>query len=79
MDYSRYGKIGRGIIGSGAIEPAHKAIIQKRLKPAGQRWSNKRAQNVLNLRVTNGSNQWSKVIRNIKTAAKNAANLVLTV
>lgn len=63
MDYKRYRKIGCGIIGSGAIESAHKAIIQKRLKQAGQRWSYKGAQNVLNLRVINGSNQWCKVIR----------------
>ncbi len=73
MDYSRYRKIGCGIIGSGAIESAHKAIIQKRLKQSGQRWSNKGAQNVLNLRVINGSGQWNKVIRNIKLAAENAA------
>ena len=73
MDYSRYRKIGCGMIGSGAIESAHKVIIQKRLKQAGQRWSYKGAQNVLNLRVTNGSNQWCKVIRNIKLAARNAA------
>ncbi|MGH2643031.1 MAG: hypothetical protein ACRDE2_03715 [Chitinophagaceae bacterium] len=77
MDYSRYRKIGCGIIGSGAIESAHKAIIQKRLKQAGQRWSYKGAQNVLNLRVTNGSNQWCKVIKNIKLAAHNAALIKL--
>jgi len=73
MDYSRYRKIGCGIIGSGAIESAHKAIIQKRLKQSGQRWSQKGAQNVLNLRVINGSGQWSKVIRNIKLAAEKVA------
>lgn len=73
MDYNRYRKIGCGIIGSGAIESAHKAIIQKRLKQSGQRWSYKGAQNVLNLRVTMGSGQWNKVIRNIKLAAENAA------
>ncbi len=73
MDYSRYRKIGCGIIGSGAIESAHKAIIQKRLKQSGQRWSCKGAQNVLNLRVINGSGRWNKVIRNIKLAAQNAA------
>jgi hypothetical protein len=73
MDYSRYREIGCGMIGSGAIESAHKVIIQKRLKQAGQRWGYKGAQNVLNLRVTNGSNQWNKVIRNIKLAARKAA------
>jgi len=77
MDYSRYKKIGCGIIGSGAIESAHKAILQKRLKQAGQRWSHKGAQNVLNLRATNGSRQWCKVIRKIKLAAKKAPTLNL--
>jgi hypothetical protein len=77
MDYQRYKKTGCGIIGSGAIESAHKAIIQKRLKQAGQRWSYKGSQNILNLRVTNGSKQWSKVIRNIKFAAQNIASIKL--
>lgn len=69
MDYARYRKIGNGIIGSGAIESAHRTIIQKRLKQSGQRWGLTGAQNVLNLRAINGSGQWNKVIRNIKTAA----------
>jgi hypothetical protein len=67
MDYARYAKIGIGIIGSGAIESAHRTVIQKRLKQSGQRWSMKGAQNVLNLRVVYMSNQWHKVINLIKT------------
>lgn len=70
MDYARYRKIGCGIIGSGAIESAHRTIIQKRMKQSGQRWGFKGAQNVLNLRVIKGSGQWNKVIRNIKVAAQ---------
>lgn len=62
MDYARYAKIGSGIIGSGAIESAHRTVIQKRLKQSGQRWGIKGAQNVLNLRVVYMSNQWHKVI-----------------
>lgn len=73
MDYAKYKKMGYGIIGSGAIESAHRTIIQKRLKQSGQRWGLKGAQNVLNLRVTKGSGQWNKVIRNIKLAAQQAA------
>jgi hypothetical protein len=65
--------MGYGIIGSGAIESAHRTIIQKRLKQSGQRWGLNGAQNVLNLRVTKGSGQWNKVIRNIKLAARTAA------
>lgn len=73
MDYARYVKIGNGIIGSGAIESAHRTVIQKRLKQSGQRWSMKGAQNVLNLRVVYMSNQWHKVINLIKTEHVNAA------
>jgi hypothetical protein len=72
MDYARYKKMGCGIIGSGAIESAHRTIIQKRLKQSGQRWGLKGAQNVLNLRAIKGSGQWNKVIRNIKFAAQQA-------
>lgn len=56
IDYSRYKKIGAGIIGSGAIDPiaigsAHRTVVQKRMKQSGQRWSYEGAQNMLNLRV----------------------------
>ena len=77
MDYDRYRKIGCGIIGSGAIESAHRTIIQKRLKQSGQRWGFNGAQNVLNLRVIKGSGQWNKVIRNIKLAAQKAVMINL--
>ena len=73
MDYARYAKIGTGIIGSGAIESAHRTVIQKRLKQSGQRWSVKGAQNVLNLRVVYMSNQWHKVINLIKAEQAKAA------
>jgi hypothetical protein len=57
MKYTEYRKIGCGIFGSGAIESAHRKVIQKRMKQSGQRWSKAGAQNMLNLRVTkcNGS------------------------
>ena len=32
MDYPYYTSFGTGIIGSGAIESAHRTIVQKRLK-----------------------------------------------
>jgi len=73
MDYARYAKIGTGIIGSGAIESAHRTVIQKRLKQSGQRWGIKGAQNVLNLRVVYMSNQWNKVINLIKIEQAKAA------
>lgn len=67
MDYAYYVKIGAGIISSGAIESAHRTVIQKRLKQSGQRWGFSGAQNVLNLRVVYMNNQWHKVINLIKS------------
>src|SRR5690606_36641305 len=69
MDYARYREIGCGIIGSGAIESAHRTLIQRRLKQSGQRWGKAGAQNVLNLRMMSQSGKWNKVIQNIKNAA----------
>lgn len=73
MDYARYRKIGSGIIGSGAIESAHRTVVQKRLKQSGQRWGMPGAQHVLNLRVVYMNGQWGKVIDCIKMAADQAA------
>ncbi len=73
MDYERYVKLGSGIIGSGAIESAHRTVIQERMKLSGQRWSMKGAQNILNLRVINKNNQWSKIIEISKKGLKAAA------
>ena len=69
MNYPKYKKIGAGIIGSGAIESAHRTVVQKRLKQSGQRWGIPGAQNVLNLRVMHMNNQWTKVIDQIKCSA----------
>ena len=69
MEYQRYKNIGAGIIGSGAIESAHRTVVQKRMKQSGQRWSNKGAQNMLNLRVLSMNKQWDKVVALIKKAA----------
>jgi len=44
MDYKKYRSMGAGLIGSGAIESAHRTVIQKRMKLSGQRWTKKRAQ-----------------------------------
>lgn len=73
MDYKHYRQIGCGIIGSGAIESAHRSVVQKRMKLSGQRWSKRGAQNMLNLRVTYMNGQWSKVIELTKTDFKAAA------
>lgn len=62
MDYQKYTQMGCGIIGSGAIESAHRTVIQKRMKLSGQRWSKQGAQNMLNLRVVKKNNQWGKIV-----------------
>lgn len=52
----------RLFIGSGAIESAHREVIQQRLKRSGQRWSKPGAQQIAQLRVAKKSNRWHKVI-----------------
>jgi hypothetical protein len=72
MDYPQY--IQRGLcIGSGAIEAAHRTIVQKRMKLSGQRWSEERVQNMLNLRTANMSGHWGKVVNIIRNQHKMAA------
>lgn len=73
MNYPLYKTIGAGIIGSGAIESAHRTVIQKRMKQSGQRWSRRGAQNMLHLRVTKKNGQWSKIIELTKQNFKSAA------
>ncbi len=73
MDYSYYKTIGAGIIGSGAIESAHRTVVQKRMKQSGQRWTYDGAQNMLNLRVIKMNAQWDKIIKMLKTDFKAVA------
>lgn len=73
MDYKRYKQMGCGIIGSGAIESAHRTVVQKRMKQSGQRWSMQGAQNMLNLRVVRKNLQWNKIIKLTKYGFKAAA------
>lgn len=73
MNYQQYAKIGCGIIGSGAIESAHRTVVQKRMKQSGQRWSCKGAQHMLNLRVARKNNDWNKIIDLTKTNLKAVA------
>jgi hypothetical protein len=49
------------IIGSGAIESAHKDVLQKRLKLSGQRWTKKGLQQMAQLRVAYKSGQWNQI------------------
>lgn len=68
MQYKTY--LDKGyLIGSGAIESAHRNVVQQRLKLSGQRWSAKGAQQIVNLRACKKSSQWNTVINLIKSAA----------
>jgi hypothetical protein len=68
MQYKTYIEKGY-LIGSGAIESAHRNVIQQRLKLSGQRWSIKGAQQIANLRACKKSNQWNNLIGVIRKAA----------
>jgi hypothetical protein len=57
MRYAQYRNIGCGIIGSGAIESAHRTVIQKRMKLSGQRWSTDGVKNMLRLRIISMNRQ----------------------
>jgi hypothetical protein len=57
------------LIGSGAIESAHRNVVQQRLKLSGQRWSKKGAQQIVNLRTYNKSDRWNEVVDLFKIAA----------
>ena len=68
MNYPEFIKRGL-LIGSGAIESAHRTVIQKRLKQAGQRWSIQGAKNMLNLRTLNMSGHWNRLVNFIAMSA----------
>ena len=68
MQYKTYKDAGY-LIGSGAIESAHRNVVQQRLKLSGQRWNKKGAQQIVNLRACHKSNQWGQVVELIKNAA----------
>ena len=68
MDYPKYLK-SKLLIGSGAIESAHRTVLQKRMKQSGQRWSKKGIDNMIKLRTASMSGYWSQVQLLIRNAA----------
>jgi hypothetical protein len=76
MKYGTFIKKGY-LIGSGAVESAHRNVIQQRLKMSGQRrlvslvepWSIQGAQRIANLRACRKSKRWGELIQQIKNAA----------
>jgi len=68
MDYPKY--ISKGLlIGSGAIESAHRTVLQKRMKLSGQRWSPNGLENMIKLRTIKMSGYWDKIVSIIRNAA----------
>ncbi len=64
MNYPAYRKKGLQI-GSGAMEAAHRTLVQKRCKLSGQRWSKKGATNIIRLRNLNMNNQWYRLTNHL--------------
>lgn len=62
MRYDEYLRLGYGI-GSGAVESAHKQVVQARMRQAGMRWSEDGARRLLALRVLLLNDQWSLLDR----------------
>jgi len=67
MQYKTYSEKGL-MIGSGPIEAAHRSVIQQRMKLSGQKWSERGAQAMVNLRCYKHSGSWG-IIKNIIAAA----------
>ncbi len=57
------------LIGSGAIESAHRTVLQQRMKLSGQRWTKKGFQQMANIRATKKSGNWDRIINLTKIAA----------
>ena len=68
MDYPKYLQQNL-LIGSGAIESAHRTVLQKRLKQSGQRWSKKGMSNMIKLRSASMSGYWNEIQSIIRKAA----------
>jgi hypothetical protein len=62
MKYPEYRAKGY-FVGSGAVESAHKVIVQRRLKQSGMRWSVPGAQAVLTLRAKVESRLWDSDVK----------------
>jgi len=62
MRYDEYLRLGYGI-GSGAVESAHKQVVQARFRQAGMRWSEAGARRLLALRLLLLNDQWALLDR----------------
>jgi hypothetical protein len=62
MRYDEYLRLGYGI-GSGAVESAHKRVVQARFRQAGMRWSEAGARRLLALRLLLLHDNWARLDR----------------
>jgi len=68
MDYPKYRAKGLQI-GSGAMEAAHRTLVQKRCKLSGQRWTPKGVTNIINLRNLKMNDTWNKLSEHLGKVA----------
>jgi hypothetical protein len=68
MKYDEYRSQGLRI-GSGAIEAAHKTVLQVRMKRSGQRWCDNGADNMMKLRAAYKSGKFNLIADVFRTAA----------
>ena len=66
INYPEYKKMGY-FVGSGAIESAHRVVLQNRLKLPGMRWNVVSAQNMLSLKAKLESGLWDEEVCNVVT------------
>ena len=66
MKYKTYREKGY-LIGSGAMEAAHRHVIQERLKLSGQRWTSLGLQQIANLRVAQKSGLWKLITESMES------------
>ena len=62
MQYDEYLRLGYGI-GSGAVESAHKQVVQARFRQSGMRWSEAGARHLLALRLLLLNENWEQLDR----------------
>ncbi|MCP4551660.1 MAG: hypothetical protein GY834_06380, partial [Bacteroidetes bacterium] len=49
------------LIGSGAVESAHRNVLQQRMQLSGQRWTKTGFQQIANLRAIYKSDKWHRI------------------
>jgi len=68
MDYPKYKSNGLQI-GSGAMEAAHRTLVQRRCKLSGQRWTIPGATRIINLRNLRMNGQWHRLTNVLRKTA----------